>query len=51
MHVGFIDLKKAYDRVIREELCQVLRMYDVGGKLLSDIKSMYANSIVCIRVK
>ena len=30
----------AYDRIIREALWQVLRMYDVGGKLLGGIKSM-----------
>ena len=34
MYVGFMDLEKAYDRVDREALWQVLRMYDVGGKLL-----------------
>ena len=31
VYVGFIDLEKAYDRVNREALCQVLRMCDVGG--------------------
>ena len=30
MYVDFIDLEKAFDRVDREALCQVLRMYDVG---------------------
>ena len=38
MHVAFIDLEKAYDRVHREALWQVLRMYDVTGKLLIEIK-------------
>ena len=45
MYVGFMNLEKSYDRVNREELCQVLRMYDVGGKLLNGIKSMYDNSL------
>ena len=36
LYVGFINLKKAYDK---ETLWQVLRMYDRGGKLLSG--SMY----------
>ena len=43
--MGFIDLKKAYERVNRKALWQVLRMYGVGGKLLSKIKSMYANRL------
>ena len=30
VYVGFVDLEKAYDRVNREALCQVLRVYDVG---------------------
>ena len=51
MYVGFMDLGKAYDRVNREALCQVLRMYDVGGKLLNSFKSMYANSLACIIVR
>ena len=38
--VGFIDLEKAYDRVNREVFWQVLRIYDMGGKLVSGIKSM-----------
>ena len=29
----------------------VLRMYDVGAKLLNGIKSMYVNSLDCVRVK
>ena len=31
--------------VNREALRQVLRMYDVGGKLLNSIKNMYVNSL------
>ena len=38
--MSFIDLENAYNRVNREVLWQVLRMYDVGSKLLSGIKSM-----------
>ena len=30
VYVGFTDLEKAYYRVNREALWQVLRMYDVG---------------------
>ena len=38
--MGFLDLKKEYDRMNREALWQVLRMYDVGGNLLNGIKNM-----------
>ena len=43
MYVGLIHLEKAYDRVNREALCQVV------GKLLSGIKSMYVDSSACVR--
>ena len=51
MYVGFMDLEKAYDRVNREALWQVLRMYDVGGKVLNGVKSRYVNSLACVGVK
>ena len=44
-------LEKLYDRINGEALWQLLRMYDVGGKLLSGIKSMYVDSLACVRVK
>ena len=53
VYVDFMDLEKAYDRVNREPLWEVLRMYDVGGKLFNDIKSIYVNSVRvkgCVRV-
>ena len=49
--MDFMDLEKVYDKVNQEALRQVLRMYDVGGKLLNGIKSMSANSLACVRVK
>ena len=48
MYVGFIYLEKADDRVNREALWQVLRMYDVRSKLLNGIKSMYVNSLLVL---
>ena len=50
-YIGFMDLERVYDRVNRETLWQVLRMYDVVGKLLSEIKGMHVDSLACIRVK
>ena len=40
-----------YDRVNRKSLWQVLRIYDVGDTLLNGIKSMFVNSLACVRVK
>ena len=51
VYVGFMNVEKAYDRVKRESLWQVLRMSDAVGKLMNEIKSMYANSLSCVRVK
>ena len=51
VYVGFMDLEKVYNRVNREVLRRVLRMYDVGGKLLNRIKSIYVNSLASVRVK
>ena len=39
--MGFMDLEKAYDMVNKKTLWQVLRTYDVGGKVLNGIKRMY----------
>ena len=49
MYVSFMELEKAYERVNREALWQVLRMYDVGSNLLNGFKSMYVNSLACVR--
>ena len=48
--MGFMDLEESYDWVNREALLQVLRMYNVGGKLLNGIMGMYVNSLACLRV-
>ena len=50
VYVSFIGLEKAYDKGNKEALWQVLRLYDVGHKLLSGIKSMYVDSSAYVRV-
>ena len=42
----FIDLENAYDRVDRDAMWQVLRIYGVGGRLLKVILSFYSNKNV-----
>jgi hypothetical protein len=48
--VAFMDLEKVYDRVDRMAMWEVLRMYVVGDKILSVIKSMYEKSMVCVKI-
>ena len=42
----YVDLDKAYNRVSREAMWEVLRMYDVGGKILNGIKSQVCMLII-----
>ena len=41
--MGFIDLEKTYDRVNREALWHVLRMYDMGV-------NYWVELIVCLMI-
>ena len=47
---AFMDLEKAYDRIDRKAVWEVLRLYGVGGKLLNAVKSFYEDSKACVRV-
>ena len=47
---AFMDLEKAYDRIDREGLWTVLRLYEIGGRLLKGVKSFYVNGRACVRV-
>ena len=47
---AFIDLEKAYDRVDRGAMWEVLGLYGVGGRLLKAVKSFYVDSKACVRV-
>ena len=48
VHVSFMDLKKVDDSINGEGIWQVLKMFDVGGKLLNSIMSMYVNGLTCV---
>ena len=50
VYFAFLDLEKAYDRVDREAMWSVLRMYGIGGRLLRAVESLYSNSRACVRV-
>ncbi len=44
LYAAFIDLGKAYDRVAREALWNVWKIYDVGGQLMEGIKGFYSEA-------
>ncbi|KAL6482070.1 hypothetical protein MHYP_G00101500 [Metynnis hypsauchen] len=46
----FVDLKKAYDRVPRDILWEVLQEYGVPGLLLRAVRSLYSRSESCVRI-
>ena len=50
LYAAFIDLEKAYDRVDRKALWDVLRIYGVGGELLSAVRAFYVDSNACVRI-
>ena len=42
VYLGFMDLEKTSDRLNKERLWQILRMYDVSCKLFEFINSIYS---------
>ena len=49
LYLAFVDLEKAYDRVDRNALWQVLRVYGVGGRLLKAVQSLYEGATAVVR--
>ncbi len=50
LYAAFMDLEKAYNRVDKEALWNVLRIYGVGGQLLKGIQAFYREANACVRV-
>ncbi len=47
---AFMNLEKAYDRVDREVLWSVLKIYGVGRQLSKGIQAFYRETNACMRV-
>ena len=47
VYFAFLDLEKAYDRINRDAMWKVLRLYGIGGRLLRGVKSLYVGSKTC----
>ncbi len=45
-----MDLYKVYDRVDKQALWNVLRIYGVGGQLLEGTKTFYREPSTCVKV-
>ncbi len=50
LYAAFMDLGKAYDRVDREALWSVLKIYGVGRQLLKGIQAFCRGANACVRV-
>jgi len=50
VYMCFMDLEKAYDRVDRIKLWEVLREYEIEDKVIEGIRSFYRNSRACVRI-
>lgn len=50
VYCAFVDLEKAYDRVMRSELWSVLCTYGVDSSLVQALKSLYKDSSACVRI-
>jgi len=51
VYAAFMDLEKAYDRVDWEAMWDVLKVYGVGGRLLSGVKAFYRDASACVKIK
>ena len=49
LHYIFIDLKKAYDRVTRQEIWNLLRLKEVEKKYLRIIQDIYQDRKALVR--
>ncbi len=48
LYAAFMEVEKAYDTVNWLAVWEVLKLYGVGGKLLSAIKSFYEEASACV---
>ena len=51
MHVVFVDLEKAYDRVPRSVVWEVLKKRGVGGTYMKIVKDMYEGVTTKIKTR
>jgi hypothetical protein len=50
LHIIFIDLEKAYDKVLMNVMWWILQKYKVSSKYITLIKDMYDNVVTSIRI-
>ena len=50
VYMAFMDLEKAYDRVDRESMRQLMIFYGIGGRVLKGVMMFYDEGRACVRV-
>ena len=50
LHLLFVDLEKAYDSVLLENLWKVLEHYNIMNRIIKAIKRLYENSFSKIKI-
>ncbi len=51
LHAAFVEVEKICDRVDREAIWNVLKIYGVGGQLMEGIKAFYREANACVKVE
>ena len=49
--MGYRELRKEYNKINKETLWKVMKIHDVGGKLLDEVNGMYVISLPYVKVK
>ncbi len=50
LYAAFMDFEKAYDKVGKETLWNVVKIYGVGGQLMEGIKAFYKEANACVKI-
>jgi hypothetical protein len=50
-HLAFVDFKKAFDKVNRNKLMEVLKADNIPNQLIAAIYNIYKNNLIAIKME